>query len=276
MSTAVVTDHFDEEIESIISEETTPTALVLQGVVSMERIPTGDIVTYRRISSAGSDAATNIKRFESLFEKICSQRHAHWQAATAARARKLDPFKAVKAKASQLLGAFDQEAERLRLQEETRRQKAAQEDAEREAAENRKLAEAEAKRLSDEQAITDAIALEAEGDSKGAEAVLNNPAPVPVYVPPVYVVPVVVPKAIPKIEGKSSSTSWKFCIQRAPECRAPGDHDTQACSTCLAQVPRDYLILDSKRVGQLVRASKDKTNIPGVTVFPEGAARFKG
>jgi|SRR5579859_451669 len=277
MSTAVITDpDLDLELQSIVPEETESQALVLQSVVALEKIPAGDVTMYSRINRAGLDAATNIKNITALFDRIIPERYAHWKRATELRAKKLSVFEEVKRKASNLIGTYDQEAERARLAEEARLQAIENERARKEQEEQQRLAEAEAKRLSEEQALADAVALEAAGDTKGAEAVLNNPAPVPVYVPAVAATPVVVPKATPKIAGKSSVTTWAYRVKRSPKCKAVGVHDPEECSVCLEEVPRQYLILNKKDVGQIVRAMREKTSIPGIEVFPAGAARFRG
>ena len=265
---------FDEEIQLLIPEATESTALVLQGAVSMEKI--SDAATYLRVVSAGTDAASNIKSIEALFKPITEQRYIHWKRATELRAEKLQPFETVKKRASQLVGAYDQEQEKLRRAEEARLQAAENARAQREQEEQRRLAEAEAKRIADEQAIQDAIDLDAAGDHEGAAAVLNNPSPVPLYVPPVYAAPVILEKAVPKVKGKSSVTEWVFRVKVSPKCQAPAGHNPEECSVCLAEVPREYLVLNSKLVGQLVRAMKDKTAIAGIEAFPNASARFKG
>jgi hypothetical protein len=52
---------FDGEIQCLIPEQIESTALVLQGAVSMAKIT--DAATYLRVVSAGTDAASNIKKF---------------------------------------------------------------------------------------------------------------------------------------------------------------------------------------------------------------------
>ena len=153
----------------------------------------------------------------------------------------LQPLEDAKRYLSTQIGGFDALAEKARRAEEARLQEEA-----------RKHAQAEADRLSQEQAIADAVELEAAGDTKGAEAVLANPAPVAVYVPPV-----IIPRAVPKAEGVSSSQVWKFRI------------------TNVDLIPREYMVPDEKAIGQIARALKNKTNIPGVEVYPEGGARFR-
>lgn len=162
---------------------------------------------------------------------ICSQENAVRQ-----------PFEAAKRYLSQQIGTFDTRVEQERRAEEARLQELA-----------RVEAEAEAQRLAEEQAIADAIELEAQGDTKGAAAVLNNP------VPPqrVYVPPVIVQRQVPKTVGVSSSQMWKFRI------------------TDVDKIPREFMVPDEKMIGQIVRASKSKTNIPGIEVYTEDGARFR-
>lgn len=264
----------DEDLDSLISAQSESTALVLQGVVSMEKI--SDSISYMRVVAAGTDAASNIKSIESIFKPITEQRYAHWKRATELRAEKLKPFEIVKKKASLLVGAYEQAQEQLRRAEEARLQTEENARALREQQEQSRLAATEAARISQEQAIADAVALEASGDHAGAEAVLNNPVPVEVYIPPVYAAPVILEKSVPKIKGKSSVMEWGFRVKVSPKCHAPAPHNPEECSVCLEEVPREYLILNSKLVGQLVRAMKDKTAIPGIDVAPVASARFKG
>ena len=151
-----------------------------------------------------------------------------------------DPLVRVKAHLSASIGRFDQEQETLRLQEEARIRRELQ-----------AKSDAEAKAAAEAQAIEDAVQLEAAGDTKGAEAVLNNPVPQPVYVPPV-----ILQRETVKTAGVSGSTTWEFMIENAD------------------LIPREYLIPDEKLIGQFGRALKEKAKIPGVKFYPKGGARF--
>lgn len=153
----------------------------------------------------------------------------------------IDPLEEAKKHLSFQIGAYDQRMERERQAEENRLQE-----------ELRKQAEADAQRQADEQAIADAEEFQALGDDVGAEAVLNNPVPQPVYVPPV-----VLPSSVPKAKGVSSTQVWKFKITN-PEL-----------------IPREYLIPDEQLLGQLARALKDKMCVPGVQPYSEASARFR-
>lgn len=65
------------------------------------------------------------------------------------------------------------------------------------------------------------------------------------------VVAPVLPAAPPKVSGLSSRQVWKYRVKN------------------LSLVPREYLMLDEKKTGGVVRAMKADTNIPGIEVYPE-------
>jgi len=79
----------------------------------------------------------------------------------------------------------------------------------------------------------------------------ERPAP---QVPVIPVGPVVVPSPVPKVEGLSFRTDWKWG------------------GTDVSQVPREYMMLNEVAINGVVRAMKDKTNIPGIRVYPEQVA----
>ena len=64
-------------------------------------------------------------------------------------------------------------------------------------------------------------------------------------------VPVPKPEEPMKVAGTAVRTSWTFEVVDA------------------AAVPREYLMPDEKKIGGVVRAMKDATNIPGVRVYAE-------
>jgi hypothetical protein len=57
--------------------------------------------------------------------------------------------------------------------------------------------------------------------------------------------------SVESVEGVSKRTVWKFRI------------------TDEAAVPREFLLVDEKRIGQIVRAMKGETKIPGIEAYPE-------
>lgn len=106
---------------------------------------------------------------------------------------------------------------------------------------NRKIAE-EMKKQEEEMKLAQALALEQAGEKELAEAVLEQPS---------NIIPLTVAKPeIPNV-GVSFRKVWKFRIVNAD------------------LIPREYLKVDEVKIGQVVRAMKDGTNIPGVEVYTE-------
>lgn len=213
----------------------------LSTVDHANRLVVVDNVSREQAAEFGRGIAGLLKQTVDWFGPMKRAAAAAHKAICSKENEVVEPLEAAKRYLSSQIGSYDQRMERERREEEQRQQKIAADQA-----------AAEAKRLSEEQALTDAIELEAAGDKNGAEAVLNNPVPLPVFVPPV-----VVPRSVPKAQGVSSSQAWKFRV------------------TNLAAVPDEYKILDEKAVGKVVRAMKDKTKIPGIEVYPEGRASFR-
>lgn len=61
-----------------------------------------------------------------------------------------------------------------------------------------------------------------------------------------------------KVSGMKTVDYWKFEIVNP------------------AEIPREYLIPDEKKIGQVVRAMKDKTKIPGVRIWVETKSSVTG
>lgn len=99
----------------------------------------------------------------------------------------------------------------------------------------------EARKREEDARLQEAQELNQNGQSQLAEAVLEAPV-------------VVAPVVIPKMEtpaGVSYRDVWKFEIV-----------DPNA-------VPREYLIVDEKKIGGVVRAMKNETRIAGIRVYKE-------
>jgi len=103
-------------------------------------------------------------------------------------------------------------------------------------------AQADARKIEEERKLAEAIVLEAQGDKKEAEQVMAEP---------VYVPPVVIQKTVPKVQGISYTLHWK-----------PRIIDER-------KIPREYLTPDMVKIGQVVRAMKSGTNIPGIEAYSE-------
>lgn len=103
--------------------------------------------------------------------------------------------------------------------------------------------EAEARRREEEARLAEAIAMEQAGQVAEAEAILAEPIQTPT---------IIVQKETPKVEGGPVfRTIWKFRITDA------------------LAIPREYLVPDEVKIGQVVRALKGATSIPGVQPYEE-------
>jgi hypothetical protein len=149
------------------------------------------------------------------------------------------------------------EAEELRrrLEEEDRRQREQE-------------AEAETRKL-EEEALAEAARREAEGDHETAELILEHAIqqddPFPAAAPQpamVFVAPVVQAQA-PKVRGVvfREIAKWRMLCGHD---RA----DNLNCQVCRS-VPREYLVLDPRRVQAHVNGLGTSANIPGVEVWME-------
>lgn len=102
-----------------------------------------------------------------------------------------------------------------------------------------------ARKAEEARVLQEAIQAEAAGDISEADAIISTP---------VYVPPVVIPKTVPKLAGGPVfRTIWKYRILN------------------IAAIPRGYLIPDEVKIGQVVRALKRETSIPGIEVYEERA-----
>lgn len=106
--------------------------------------------------------------------------------------------------------------------------------------EENRLREEQRKKAEAEQ-LAKAQAAEERGDTEAVDQILEEPTPV---------VPVIVPKAEAPA-GISYREVWKFRV------------------TDEKLVPREYLAVDEKKIGGVVRALKNETRIPGVEVYSE-------
>lgn len=107
-------------------------------------------------------------------------------------------------------------------------------------AEERKLRE-KAQKEEEDRRLAEAEQLEKQGEPEAAEELISQPVVAP---------PVVLPKAT-KVAGVSTRTVWKW---RHTDFRL---------------VPKDYLMLDEKKINGVVRSMGQQTSIPGIEVYPE-------
>lgn len=106
-----------------------------------------------------------------------------------------------------------------------------------------------ARKAEEERRLAEALEAEAAGQSEEAAAILDEP---------VFVPPPVVEKMTPKVEGVSFTKVWKF------EVTHPN------------MIPREYLSIDTVKIGGVVRATKGAIQIPGVRIWAEDSVRAGG
>jgi len=163
------------------------------------------------------------KEINDTFDPIIKKQFEAHKEAVAQKKRHLEPIQRAEALVKPKLGAYVEEQEQIRREEERR-------------------LEAEARRREEEQRLALAAELEQNGDGDGAVALISEP---------IEIAPVVIPKSVPKVDGIVMRGVWKFKVVNE------------------AIVPRLYLKVDEAKVGQVVRAMKSQTNIPGIQPYEE-------
>ena len=97
------------------------------------------------------------------------------------------------------------------------------------------------RREEEDRRLEEAVQLEKDGHGQRAATILAEPIEAP---------PIVLPAAVPKVEGVSTRTDWKFRVVDA------------------SKVPDEYKLVDEVKIGKVVRALRESTNIPGIEAYP--------
>jgi uncharacterized protein YhaN len=182
-----------------------------------------DAESYTAAGELFKSIVEMMKEVDRTFDPIIEAAHKSHKAALEQKKKYYDPLDKAKRSVKGLLSDYDREQERKKREEEARLREIARKEEE-----ERKLAEA--------------LAAEAAGEKEEAEAIMEEP---------VYIPPVVVKKEVPRVQGLSFRTVWKFHIK-----------DVTA-------IPRQYMTPDMVKIGGVVRAMKGQTNIPGLEVYEE-------
>lgn len=106
-----------------------------------------------------------------------------------------------------------------------------------------------ARKEEEERRLAEAAKLEQQGEQEAAEALVAAPV-----VPPT----VVVAKSVPQTSGVSTRKVWKWRVLDE------------------AVVPRQYLSVDEKKIGGVVRSLGEAARIPGIEVYSEDIVSVKG
>jgi len=182
------------------------------------------------------------------------------------------PLEARERSIKQGLARYQREKEEARRKEEERLRREAEDLRRRLEGEDRRRREKEAeaaKQKLEEEALAEAVRREADGDHETAELILEHavqqtetlPAPAPQ--PAIVLMPPIVPADTPKVRGVGFREVPKWRMQCGHE-RAEDPN----CEVCRS-IPREYLVLDPKRVQARVNSFGTSANIPGIEVWME-------
>lgn len=192
----------------------------------------------------------------SVFDPILKRAFDSHREAVAGKRRVEAPVAEAETIAKRGMAEYQAERECRRREAEA----AARRERERAEAEERRKADEERARLereAEERRLAEAVEAEERGDAEAAEQILEAP-PEPVFVPepPAVFTPPPMPEPT-KVEGVSFREKWVFAV------------------TNPSAVPREYLAVDEKKIGAVVRAMKGETKIPGVRVWAESTVAAK-
>jgi len=182
-----------------------------------------DNPTMEKANGLLMDIRSIRKEISDTFKPLAEKAHAAHKAILEQQKRTEAPLIEAEGILKTQIRAYMDEVERLRREEERRLQEIARKEEE-----ERRLAEA--------------LQAEAEGNAEEAQAILEEPAYIPMPT---------VKADIPKVDNRLFRKVWKFRV------------------IDIKKVPVQYLKVDEIKVGQVVRAMKGETNIPGIQVYEE-------
>lgn len=209
-----------------------------------------DADTFTAAATWVREVATPLKaQIRETFRPRIEQAHALHKGLLADERRFLGPVEDAERIVRGKLADYDQDQARLRREAEA----AAQRERERLEREARAQAAAVQRALhaaAEDRRLAEAVALEAAGDTTGAAHLIAAPLVVPVVAPAPVFQPRPPVAAPPRVEGVSFRDEWDFRI------------------TDEAKIPREYLVVDQKKIRGVVKAMRQATRIPGVEAFP--------
>lgn len=183
-----------------------------------------DADSYIRAGELWNDIRAMRKKVADTFDPMIAHWHTGHKLALKKKSEIDGPLETAEKFTKKQMNVYDAEQERIRKIEEARLQE-------------------EARKREEEARLAAAIEAEQAGAKEEAAQILDEP---------VYVAPVVVPKATPKVAGGPVfRTVKKFRIVNE------------------SLIPRQYLIPDMVKLGGVVRALGKTANIPGIEVYEE-------
>jgi hypothetical protein len=223
-----------------------------------------DAHTYTAAGTLWKQIGDMIKEVKDTFDPICDAANRAHKEATTKRAKYLDPLTAAQKSVKSLMSNYDAEQERIRLAEQRRLEEIARKEAEeRQRAE---LARLEEERKAEEARLLEAAqAAEVAGDTEQAEQLTKAAITVTeeaqqevaaIAAEPVYVPPVVLPKATPKLDGGPVyRETWSAEITDIKAlCRAVG----------VGTASTEFIVGNMPALNKVAIAMKSTMNVPGV------------
>lgn len=234
------------------------TSLATQGGAIVAEATTFAVIRDDDHGILATEFAGKVKRLRSMVDALfgapIEQAHKLHKLLCGRRNALDNPLESAEKAVKKSIGAYEDQKRRaieaqrqIELQEARRVAEAAERERQKQIEWQRKAEED--RRLADAQALAD------RGKHDAAEAVLNAPIHVPP--PPPVVAPPIATAAYKAPAGTSVRYNWKHRIIDADA------------------IPREWLIPDEKRIGEYVRAMKDKSSIPGVEAYSEASASMR-
>ena len=199
-------------------------------VAAAQSLVVNDDDSYRYAGEFQRSAKQVIAKIDAFYDPLVESANKTHKTLTGARKADRDPVQAAADLAARKMGAYKAEMERQRIAEEAALKAKAAEEA----------------RLANE-----LMAQAAEEDIGTDDSVAESIRAVEEVVVAHAVAAVHVENLTPKVDGQVSRANWKFEVVDAN------------------LIPREYMTVDLKAIGAMVRARKDATNIPGVRVYPD-------
>lgn len=222
METAIILTSEAREVENV--------ALTIPELANALRVT--DTVQYVKAGELWKNIKALRDRVASSFNPIIEKAHAAHKEALAKKAEVDKPLETAQRTVKGAMEAYDREQEAVRQAEE------------------RRLREI-ARKIEEEKLLQEAIEAESTMKAAGMTKEEVQEETTKIIDLPAYVPPVVVPKAIPKIEGVSFREIWKVRIVNEK------------------LLPRDMMTPDLIKLGALARALKGQFSMPGAEAYSE-------
>lgn len=228
-----------------------------------------DAETYTKAGHFWKDIRAMRSEVAATFDPLIKQAH-ELHKNTLSKKNEIDkPLEIAERQVKTLMNQYDLEQDRIRKAEEERLRKIAEEEAERQRQEELRILEEERK-AEEERLLQAAAEAEKNGDKAQAEELLHTAEErsqeaaqtvAEIQAAPVYVPPVVVPKATPKLAGGPVyQTRWKHQVVNLMDL---------VKAVASGRAPINALQANDVFLGQQARSLKESMNIPGVRAYAE-------